>query len=359
LDSVDYDFESYYTWSNPPYKLELFLKNTRFTKPNVVIGIKDLLDLWVEYNYWSDSTIPGVMLLDKLASQHPNKNFIIFTSLENIIGESCTSPNIQFVQWGGDLTNQASVYKSIIPVLDKNFDSTKSFISLNRNRRFHRLVLLSYLFGKGYDHHGNITYLGQYIDQQNFDNLLDCIPWEFAEYHDRDREIMLNGYQHFYNNKTLATDDYEIYKHTNDNFTNFNQNLRSKYQHSFVEIVTESTFSSPSFLLTEKTANSIYGCNFPIILSGVGAVAHLRELGLDMFDDIVDHSYDLIANPFDRIIAAVDGNQQLLLDSEHAKTLWRNNQARFQQNVNVVNTHVFDWYQSRAQAQFNKLRWNI
>jgi hypothetical protein len=215
------------------------------------------------------------------------------------------------------------------------------------------------LFGKGYDHHGNITYLGQYIDQQNFDNLLDCIPWEFAEYHDRDREIMLNGYQHFYNNKTLATDDYEIYKHTNDNFTNFNQNLRSKYQHSFVEIVTESTFSSPSFLLTEKTANSIYGCNFPIILSGVGAVAHLRELGLDMFDDIVDHSYDLIANPFDRIIAAVDGNQQLLLDSEHAKTLWRNNQARFQQNVNVVNTHVFDWYQSRAQAQFNKLRWNI
>ena len=358
VNSLTCDFESYYIWSDPPDQLTNFLTKTRFTRPNVIIGVKDLLDLWQDYDYWQDSVQAGIQLLDRVAGQHPNQNFVVFTSLENIDLEQKTASNLQFVPWGGDLVNQAAQYQKIKPVFDKNFDSTKTFISLNRNRRAHRLVLLSYLFGQGYDQTGQLTYLGQQIDVQNFDNLLDCISWQFESRHEEAREAMLAGYAKFYNNTDLLVDDYVIYDQgINDNISNFERRLRPKYQNSFVEIVSESSFTAPSFMLTEKTLHSIYGCNLPIILSGVGAVAHLRELGFDLFDDLVDHSYDLISNPFDRIVGAVDGNRRLLTDGAYAKSVWLTCQDRFQSNIEVAKT-IYQWYQNRTHNQFNKIIWS-
>jgi hypothetical protein len=353
------DYEAYYIWSNPPQEFKNFLNQTTFSKSNVIIGIKDLLDLWCDYNFWTDKTQDGIKLLDNLASKHPDKNFIIFTSLENINLELITANNIQYIPWGGDIINQANAYRTIAPVLDKNFDSTKTFISLNRHGRAHRLVTLSYIFGKEYDQFGYISYLGQQIDIQQFDNLLDCIPWQFEERHNNSRDAMLIGYPKFYNNKALSVDNYEIYDESvNNNVSNFNRRLRSKYQNSFVEIVSESSFSAPSFMLTEKTLNSVYGCNFPILLSGVGAVGHLREVGFDVFDDIVDHSYDPIANPFDRIIAAVENNHRLLVDSNYVKKLWKSNQHRFEKNIDLAQNTMYNWYQSRVIDKFNNIIWN-
>jgi hypothetical protein len=346
------DFEAYYIWSNPPDQLTSFLTNTKFSKPNVIIGIKDLLDLWQDFDWWTDSAQKGTQLLIQLAQQHPDKNFVIFTSLENLNLEIVNVPNLQIIPWGGDLVNQADQYQTVDPVLDKNFDSGKTFISLNRNRRAHRLVLLSYLFGKEYNLYGHVTYLGQQIDVQKFDNLLDCMSWQFEDRHTDAREAMLTGYPKFYNNPEMIDDDYIIYDQgENNNVSNFERRLKSKYQNSFVEIVTESSFTAPSFMLTEKVLNSIYGCNFPIILSGVGAVAHLRELGFDMFDDIIDHGYDHITNPFDRIVHAVEDNRKLLLDGDYVKQIWLDNQYRFVNNL-VVAKNMYAWYKERTIKKF-------
>ena len=132
--------------------------------------------------------------------------------------------------------------------------------------------------------------------------------------------------------------------------------LETRYRNSFVELVTEPSFTPPSFLLTEKTLNSIYGCNFPIILSGAGTIQHLRNIGFDMFDDIVDHGYDQIANPADRIILAIENNKQLLVDSEHVKKLWRDNQYRFENNVRLASTKLYQWFRGRAVAQFREIK---
>jgi hypothetical protein len=358
LSGLTYDFEAYYIWSNPPEQLESFISNTKFTKPNVVIGIKDLLDLWQDYDFWQDSAQHGVQLLDRMANLNPDKNFVIFTSLENIDLELWTAVNLQFIPWGGDLVNQSTQYQTIVPVFDKNFESPRTLISLNRNRRAHRLILLSYLFGKGYDQIGQLTYLGQQIDVQKFDNLLDCLSWQFDERHNQAREYMITGYSKFYNNTNLLVDDYVIYDQgENNNLSNFERRLRPKYQNSFVEIVTESSFTAPSFMLTEKTLHSVYGCNLPIILSGVGAVAHLRDLGFDMFDDIIDHSYDYIPNPFDRIIHAIDDNQRLLTDTDYAKQVWLDRQDRFKTNIDVAK-RIYQWYQARTQSRFNSIVWS-
>ena len=368
LSTVDADFEAYYIWSNPPKRLKRILETTQFTRPNVVIGVKDLLDQWLVYNWWEERAQAGTRLIDELASRHPDKNFIIFTSLENIQAEEVKSPNIQFVCWGGDITNQYDQYPAVEPVLDKNLYSEKPFISLNRNCREHRVVALSYLYGHGYNDHGYITFLSARPGTGQDPDLDSYLSWDFesiqADFFVDHRQAIKQGYLKFCASKSdeekdendLA-DEYDIYEDNNDNVTNFNLNLRSMYRHSFVEIVSESSFAAPGYNVTEKTLNSIYGCNFPIILGGQGIVQLLRDIGFDVFDDIIDHGYDTIGNPFNRIINAFERNRQLLLDPRHAQQQWSACRDRFVANVDVARNQLYPWYQNRAQAQFRQLKW--
>lgn len=362
LESIEYDFEAYYLWSNPPKRLKRILETTEFTRPNVVIGIKDLLDQWEVYNVWENRAQAGVRLIDELASRHPDKNFIIFTSLENIAAEKIYSSNIQFLCWGGDITNQADLYPGTPPVLDKNFSSDQTYISLNRNCREHRIITLSYLLGRGYDQFGTLTFLGNKFGG-NIDtgNLHSHLSWDFdsiqADFFVDNRVVLQEGYKKFCQADNLAEEDYDIYEDQNDNITNFNLNLRSKYRNSFVEIVSESSFTTPAYNITEKTLNSIYACNFPIVLGGIGIVQLLRNIGFDLFDDVINHRYDTIENPFNRIINAIECNKQLLLDADYAKALWQKNQHRFESNVEIARTRLYPWYKERTITQFNQLKW--
>lgn len=347
-------YESYYVWAGNPISVTNFLQTT-FGSSVVVIAFRDLLELNVEFNFWTDLTQYGVKKIIEKIKQYPTTHFIILTSMEHLSKE-INEPNASIVPCGGDITNHAVLYPTVDPIIDKNLDSEKTFISLNRHPRAHRLVLLSYLFGTKYNQHGFITYIGQ--DKFNLpDCILDVVSWQFSDYHTPQRELILQGYKQFYNNRSLVETDYEsIYPTHNDNVDNFIHRLGKLYKNSFVEIVTETSFAQPSFMITEKTLNSIYGCNFPILLSGVGAVNHLREIGFDLFDDVVDHSYDQIHNPFDRIIAAIEDNKQLLLDARYTKEQWQQNKSRFESNVYIAKHKMYKWYQDRAIDQFANIK---
>ena len=54
LDNVDYEHEAYYLWTADIQVFKNFISDTTFLKPNIVIGIKDLLNLEVEYDFWAD-----------------------------------------------------------------------------------------------------------------------------------------------------------------------------------------------------------------------------------------------------------------------------------------------------------------
>lgn len=352
---------TYYMWSNPPSIMKKFLDKYETNAPLVFIGIKDLIDCWEDFNYWHDQQQVGSKLLVNMAQRNPKTTFVIFTSLEHLERE-IQEPNIHIIPWGGDYVNQREQYLTLEPVFDKNFDSDKTFICLNRNRRDHRITTLSYLFGAGYAKHGQITYLCNSRKDTQFEpeNYLDRISWEFdEERHHEIREKVLSGYE-FMMSTTQAqeSDEFEIYQAygegVNDNVGNFNKKLRPRYRNSFVEIVSESSFTPPSFMLTEKTAHSFFGCNFPIILSGRGAIQHLRDIGFDMFDDIVDHKYDVIANPFDRIATALDSNKRLLEDIDYTKQTWLACRTRFENNIKVYAT-MFDWYENRVKQQLTEI----
>lgn len=354
LAQINVPYNAYYIWSNPPSGFQHSLSTIDFSQsPNVIIGVKDLLDFWKDYNFWHDTAHAGTKFLDNIAQQYPDTNFIILTSLENLHKEEINSPNIQILSWGGDWVNQHNLYQHLTPVIDKNFNTTTHYISLNRQAREHRLVLLSYLYGTGLNRYGNLSFLQE---QDAHDCILDRISWEFDDRHTVVREHIIQGYLKFKDNPP-GDDDYNIYHSgANNNLANFESSLRAKYRNSFVEIVTESSFNGPSFFLTEKTMHSFYGCNFPIILAGCGSVQHLRDIGFDLFDDIINHHYDLIKNPIDRITQAVDLNRLLLSDGDLVKQLWLENQDRFIKNITIANS-ITDYYTNRMLEQWKQLKW--
>jgi hypothetical protein len=60
---------------------------------------------------------------------------------------------------------------------------------------------------------------------------------------------------------------------------------------SYVEVVTESHHTSLPFK-TEKCVKPFYNLQFPIILGHQNIINDLRKMDFDVFDDVIDHSYD-------------------------------------------------------------------
>jgi hypothetical protein len=73
----------------------------------------------------------------------------------------------------------------------------------------------------------------------------------------------------------------------------------------------------------------------------------MRRLGFDVFDDIVDHSYEHMTDPWDRAYYAVEKNIKLLRDPDLAKDFVSANHARLKHNVDLVEQNVFLKYCSQ------------
>ena len=102
---------------------------------------------------------------------------------------------------------------------------------------------------------------------------------------------------------------YHTYRGT-ENDENFIR-LRSVYSACQVNVVTETIYDDPVGLITEKTLLAMLARQVPIIIGYQGIVADCQDLGFDIFDDVVDVSYDAMPN-HDRAEAAIRLNQDLI-----------------------------------------------
>ena len=349
------DYPAYYCYG-PTHEANMFFRNTTLSSPVVIIGIKDLVE--VPDPRYPDSGHAVSILIQK----HPDTQFILFTSMQNLF---FPYPNVHVIPWGPDWLNQDNKYQILQPVINKNFKSDKIFVCLNRNGKSHRLVSLSYLCGGGYDQFGQMTYLCWHPDNPIRDNFTLTFPWHLFNWRfespqqDRIRDQILNGYAGTVKiMQNFDSDIFEVLGPTGIDVASNFKDLRPKYLNSFVEIVNESLYSTVEFMLTEKTIQSFYGYNFPIIFSGVGVIKHLRDLGLDMFDDIINHSYDKIENLVDRIVVGIDSNRRLLTDGDYTKEKWKQCQHRFESNVEIIK-NVPNYFESSARQQFEEVVQNV
>lgn len=71
----------------------------------------------------------------------------------------------------------------------------------------------------------------------------------------------------------------------------FDNNLvHDAYTNAYINLVTETTIS-PGIFITEKTWKPIASGQLFLILGNPGSIEYLRNQGVDVFDDIIDHNY--------------------------------------------------------------------
>ena len=95
-----------------------------------------------------------------------------------------------------------------------------------------------------------------------------------------------------------------------DNYRNF-LNLAYVYGSAAVNIVTETEYEPPVGIVTEKTLFAIAAEQIPIVIGHRGIVQHCRDLGFDMFDDVVNTAYDHMPDDV-RVEQALELNRDLI-----------------------------------------------
>jgi len=95
-----------------------------------------------------------------------------------------------------------------------------------------------------------------------------------------------------------------------DNEINF-MNLTWLYSTTQINVVTETQYEQCPGIISEKTLLALLAGQIPIVIGYRGIVEDCRRLGFDMFDDIVDNSYDDLPD-IERWQAALERNQHLL-----------------------------------------------
>ena len=92
-------------------------------------------------------------------------------------------------------------------------------------------------------------------------------------------------------------------------------------------------------MLSEKTFKPILAGQLFILLASPGAVQFLREIGIDTFDDIIDHSYDDTIDIRSRIQQIVD--QVDRLERSDLNTICTSIKPRLRRNSEFLRSQEF------------------
>ena len=85
------------------------------------------------------------------------------------------------------------------------------------------------------------------------------------------------------------------------------------YSTTKINVVTETLYTETPGVITEKTLFALLAGQIPIVIGYPGIVEHCRRLGFDMFDDLVDNSYDTLHDTY-RWSEALSRNKELLVN---------------------------------------------
>jgi len=111
------------------------------------------------------------------------------------------------------------------------------------------------------------------------------------------------------------------------------------FENSYVNIVTESSYVNSENVvhITEKSFRPFYYYQLPIFVASYHHIKHLKEIyGFDLFEDVIDHSYDNIISHRDRLFEIIKEIKRLNEKQEEIKEFYKNNYERFEKNKNII-----------------------
>lgn len=286
----------------------------------------------------------GTDELRMFCEDHSEHNFIIF-NYNYGLGELLDVPNLYC-----DTIYSGVVSEKMNHCEKKNL--TNRWLALNADTKLHRVMLVSYLLSKDYFENGYVTFdlkTPPLIDHHEYRNYTPIPTYKL-------RSDFAKGYAKF---KTKTFNRLKIHNFDKEDdrvANNYNTHLMTIYERIGVEIITGTMFFENVPSISEKEVQSIYAKNLPIYINGVGTAKAMKELfGLDIFEDIIDHSYDDIEDHFTRMTEAIDRNQHLLDGSTNIQELWYDNEQRFIDNCEKMDTCLFD-KEYRNKFNFEKIK---
>jgi len=115
---------------------------------------------------------------------------------------------------------------------------------------------------------------------------------------------------------------------------------KNLFESSCVSVITECYFYEKEVMFTEKSLMPIWGGTLPIWVGGWGIADYMKSLGFDVFDDVIDHSYQWLPDPYDRCYFAIKNNLEILKNHAIALELVMANRARFQKNLDLLKSDI-------------------
>jgi len=302
--------------------------------------------------------------LKLLANNNPKTQFVVMQQNYFIQREIQGINNLHFITHLEGIWREYEERRDLKPVNVKELNDQQYILCLNNNPRPHRVGTVMYIILCGLDKKTTMSFMSheriigesslpEPNNTYDYKTLLSWADWDDST---RDGFEKLDksdfgGYdfivEYVYTDKTNSH---------NGNVSNFEDKLKHHYKHTFVDIITETSCIEPTYTLTEKYINSVFGYSFPILIATHGAVGYIRSIGFDVFDDIINHSYDNEPNPFYRMKKAIDLNYDLLVNPTKIKEMWDVMGDRFQQNVNHYKNVLYNQEYNRLTREIDDIK---
>jgi len=185
---------------------------------------------------------------------------------------------------------------------ENKIDKTRWFCCLQNRHRYHRGAAMLYL--------NHLDLIEQGICTANYKNIK-----QIFDINRFSKESMLQKQLQLLENKLPMSADI-LYDGYNDRSSPMDLSSQI-YDNTLINLVTETFYDTNAFnqvsemFITEKTYKPFVAYQLPIIIGPQGIVKKLREIGFDMFDDIIDNSYDELDDKH-RVFGAIDSLHKLM-----------------------------------------------
>jgi len=184
----------------------------------------------------------------------------------------------------------------------------------------------------------------EYVEQHQLTNRLYALPWRHSDY----ASIPVTDYRI---GEEVVLDQGVKNRHYPNALTYQQLLQRQVFEPTCVSLITEPCYLEREIMITEKTVMAMYAGTLPVWVGGWRLPDAMRDLGFDVFDDIVDHSYSTLVDPVARLDQALIKNQRLLTDFDLVRDFIAANQSRLQHNVDLLEQNVFlDLVKKQAQC---------
>lgn len=260
--------------------------------------------------------------IEKIASSLKHKNKVLFINNDLRIYDKNT--------WGINVEKTNHLIKNSIkgwiqnPLIDYTQTRENLFLSVNKSMKPHRRYFLSLLMRDNLLK--DINYSALSFEHSSNDKVSSFDTKCFESITNNLERLSAQGF------KNTIYENFDTSKIDSDfNFAGEINTL--DYSTSFINLVTESVYFSEMIHISEKSFKPFAFYQLPIYISSPHHVKNLKEYyGLDLYDDIIDHSYDLELDDTKRMLMVLDQIKNLHDNKNLVEKYFENNQKRFIKN---------------------------